>query len=81
MRSNMPMQAKYWLRVSSTDLSTEGSRLMRILLLWFFKKVHKFALCEFMPYTLGYFISLVQFFCPIWQMRSVAKVEIILEQR
>ena len=36
--------------------------LQRISLLRFFKKVHKFALCEFMPYTLGYFISLVQFF-------------------
>ena len=55
--------------------------LLRISLLRIFKKVHKFALCEFMPYTLGSFISLAQFFCPIWQMRSVAKVEIILEQR
>ena len=41
---------------------TEGSRLMRISLLRFFKKIHKFALCEFMPYALSYFISLVQFF-------------------
>ena len=77
----MPMQAKYWLRVSSTDLSTEGSRLMRILLLWFFKKVHKFALCEFMPYTLGYFISLVQFFCPIWLMRILANANFFQNQK
>ena len=31
-------------------------------LLRFFKKFHKFALCEFMSYALGYFISLVRFF-------------------
>ena len=36
--------------------------LLRISLLRFFKKIHKFALSEFMPYALGYFISLVQFF-------------------
>ena len=36
--------------------------LLRISFLRFFKKIHKFALCEFMPYALGYFISLVQFF-------------------
>ena len=40
---------------------TEGSRLMRISLLRFFKKILKFALCEFMSYALGYFISLVDF--------------------
>ena len=47
---------------------TEGSRLMQISLLPFFKNFYKFGLCEFMPYALGYFISLVQFFnyfCPI----------------
>ena len=38
--------------------NTEGSRLMRISLLQFsllqfFKKIHKFALCKFMPYVLG----------------------------
>ena len=48
--------------VPSTQRITEGSRLMRISLLQFFKKIHKFALCEFMPYALGYFVSLVQFF-------------------
>ena len=41
---------------------TEGSRLMRISLLRisllrFFKKIHKFALCEFMPYALSCSIS------------------------
>ena len=59
---------------------TGGSRLMRISLLrisllQFFKKIHKFALCEFMPYALSYFISLVRFFgyfCPIWLMRILA---------
>jgi hypothetical protein len=46
--------------------------LLRISLLRFFKKIHRFALCEFMPYALGYFISLVRFFgyfWPIWLMR------------
>ena len=47
--------------------STGGSQLMRISLqqislLRFFKKIYKFALCEFIVYALGYFISLVQFF-------------------
>ena len=45
---------------------------MRISLLRFKKKIHKFALCEFMPYALNYFIFLVRFFgyfCPIWLMR------------
>ena len=36
--------------------------LLQISLLRFFKQIHKFALSEFMPYALGYFISLVQFF-------------------
>ena len=52
--------------------------LLRISLLRFFKKVHKFALCEFMPYALGYFISLVQFFgyfCPIWLMRIFSRTK------
>ena len=31
--------------------------LLRISLLWFFKKIHKFSLCKFG----GYFVSLVQF--------------------
>ena len=47
--------------------NTKGSGLMpisllQISLLRFFKKIHKFALCEFMPHALGYFISLVRFF-------------------
>ena len=49
--------------------------LMYIPSLRFFKKIHKFALCEFMPYALSYFISLVRFFgyfCPIWLMRILA---------
>jgi hypothetical protein len=48
---------------------------MQISLLRFFKKIHKFALCEFMPYALSYFILLVRFFgyfCPIWLMRILA---------
>jgi hypothetical protein len=61
-------------------LHKEGSRLMRISLqrislLRFFKKIHKFALCEFMPYALSFFILLVRFFgyfCPIWLMQILA---------
>ena len=67
----------------------EGSRLMRISLLRisllrFFKKVHKFALCEFMTYALGYFISLVRFFgyfCPIWLMRILANLNFFQNQK
>ena len=29
--------------------------LLQFLLLRFFKKIHKFALCEFMPYALRFF--------------------------
>ena len=39
------------LQANSFILGTEGSRLMQISLLRFFKNVHKFALCEFMPYA------------------------------
>ena len=51
--------------------------LRRITLLRFFKKIHKFALCEFMPYVLGNFISLLLFFgyfCPILLMQILANV-------
>ena len=49
--------------------------LLRISLLRFFKKIHKFALCESMPYALSYSISLVGFFgyfCPIWLIQILA---------
>ena len=59
-RINMKCHFKFLMVRSSFNI-TEGSRLMRISLLQFFKKIHKFALCEFMPYVLGYFISSVQF--------------------
>ena len=36
--------------------------LLRILLHRFFKKIHQFALCEFMPYALGYFIAISAIF-------------------
>ena len=45
------------MRISLLQIS-----LLQITLLRFLKKVHDFALCKFMPYTLSYFISLVQFF-------------------
>ena len=35
--------------------------LLPISLLQCLKKIHKFALCESMPYALGYLISLVRF--------------------
>ena len=59
---------RFFVRVGH-DTTYRGSRLMRISLLRirisllrFFKKIHKFALCEFMPYALSYFISLLRFF-------------------
>ena len=58
--------------------------LLRISLLRFFKKINKFALCEFMPYALSYFISLVRFFgyfCPIWQMRILANANFFQNQK
>ena len=65
---------------------TGGSRLMRISLLRisllrFFKKI---PLCEFVPYALGYFISLVRFFgyfCPIWLMRILANANFFQNQK
>jgi hypothetical protein len=63
--------------------TTEGSCLMRISLLRFFKKIHKFAFCEFMPYALSYFISLVRFFgyfCPIWLMRIFYRTKSRIKQ-
>ena len=61
---------------SIINVDTEGSRLMRISLmriplLRFFKKIHKFALCQFMPYALSCFISLVQFFGYSCQRRRI----------
>ena len=50
------------LRISLLRISLLQISLLRILLMRFFKKIYKFALCEFMPYTFGYLISLVQFF-------------------
>jgi hypothetical protein len=60
-KNGSPQLGQYFFEIA------EGSRLMRISLLpisllWFFKKIHKFALCEFIPYALGYFVSFVQFF-------------------
>jgi hypothetical protein len=69
--------------------TTGGSRLMQISLLQisllqFFKKIHKFALCEFMPYALSCFVSLVRFFgyfCPIWLMRILANANFFQNQK
>jgi hypothetical protein len=58
--------------------------LLGISLLRFFKKIHKLALCEFMPYALSYFISLVRFFgyfCPIWLMRILANANFFPEPK
>ena len=42
------------------------------------------ALCEFMPYALGHFLSLVRFFgyfCPIWLMRILANANFFQNQK
>ena len=57
----------WFILFSTVPCITGGSRLMRISLLRisllrFFKKVHKFALWEFMSHAFGYSISLVQVF-------------------
>ena len=68
--------------------TTESSCLMRTLLLRisslrFFKTIYKFALCEFTPYALGYFISLVRllgYFCPFRLMRIFSRTKSRIRQ-
>ena len=47
--------------ITNVQKSTGGSRLMRISLLRFFKKIHEFALWVVLTQIFGYFISLVPF--------------------
>ena len=70
---------------------------MRISLLRFFKKFHKFTLCEFwailfhqcnflgknicLMRIFGYFISLVRFFGLIWLMRILANANFFQNQK
>ena len=82
-KNGSPQLGQYFFEIA------EGSRLMRISLLpisllWFFKKIHKFALCQLMLYALCYFISLVRFFgyfCPIWLMRILAIANFFQNQK
>jgi hypothetical protein len=87
---------------TTTNTTTGGSRLMRISLLRisllrFFKKFHKFALCKFwsilfhycdflgknicLMRIFGYFISLVRFFWLIWLMRILANANFFQNQK
>ena len=60
--------------------STEGSCLMRISLLRFFKKVHKFALCEFVPYASFHLCNFFDYFCPICLMQIFSRTKSRIRQ-
>ena len=56
--------------------------LLRISLLRFFKKFHKFALCVVLMQIFGYFISLVRYFwlMRIWLMRIFSRTKSRIRQ-
>ena len=69
-QSHMGRQKMGWFLADyllcKTEICTEGSCLTRISLLRFFKKVHKFALCEFMPYAWVILFHYCNFFLAIF---------------
>ena len=85
---NYKLHSLLFNKKSANFYYTESSRLMRIALLRisllrFFNKVHKFALCESMPYALC-FISFVRFFdyfCPICLMQILANANFFQNQK